>query len=115
MNSKTKGRDGGDRAAFKITDKRDPTASPHRNKARKRATADEMAERHDVLIAIVADIEPCTVRQVFYQATVRHAFEKSERGYDLVHEALAKLRRDGAIPFEHIVDNTRREQASGRC
>ena len=81
-----------------------------RIKTRHRATADEMAERHDALIAIVADIEPCTVRQVFYQATVRHAFEKTERGYDLVQEALARLRRDGAIPFEYILDNTRREQ-----
>ena len=76
---------------------------------RKRASADEMMERHAALINIVADIRPCIVRQVFYQATVRYGFEKTERGYDKVQAALTKLRRSGAIPFTSIVDNTRSE------
>lgn len=82
---------------------------PARRITRKRATPAEMVARHAALVAIVADIHPCIVRQVFYQATVRHGLEKTERGYEKVQVALAKLRRDGTIPFSWIVDNTRNE------
>jgi hypothetical protein len=49
-----------------------------------------------------------TVRQTFYQATVRGLVEKTESGYkQTVVAFLSQLRRDGTIPFEWIVDNTR--------
>lgn len=64
----------------------------------RRATSTEMEQRYDQLVAIVRGIAPCTVRQTFYQMTVRHSFEKSEAGYTRVQEALVKLRRDGRIP-----------------
>lgn len=66
-----------------------------------------MQERRNQLQAIVEEIKPCTVRQVFYQATVLGVVEKSEAGYDKVQRALVELRRSGAIGYGAIADNTR--------
>jgi hypothetical protein len=52
------------------------------------------------LVKIVADIEPATVRQVFYQGAVRGLVPKDEaRGYKLVQRRLVKLRESGEIPY----------------
>lgn len=74
---------------------------------RKRATKAEMQERLDAIAEIVDEIRPCSVRQVFYQATVREVIKKSERGYEKVQRALLDLRASGRIPFNWITDNTR--------
>ena len=66
-----------------------------------------MAARAEALIAIVERDRPCTVRGVFYQATVQGLVAKSEAGYVQVQRQLADLRRAGRIPFAAIVDNTR--------
>src|SRR5947208_2664515 len=49
-----------------------------------RASQAEMQARRDALEKIVAEIAPCTVRQCFYQASVRGVVEKTEAGYDKV-------------------------------
>ena len=60
-----------------------------------RASRDEMAARLDAIFDIVAEISPCSVRQTFYQTTVRGLMDKTERGYIKVQRALvAMLRRD---------------------
>jgi hypothetical protein len=59
------------------------------------------------LVKIVSDVQPCTVRQVFYQAVVRGIVEKTEREYGRVQEQLVWLREQGLVPWEHIVDSTR--------
>jgi hypothetical protein len=74
---------------------------------RLRATKAEMKLRKKRLISIVAEQQPMTVRQVFYQATVRGIVPKTENGYQMVATALAELRRGGSIPFRWIADNTR--------
>jgi hypothetical protein len=66
-----------------------------------------MEERRASLAAIVADMRPMTVRQVFYQATVHGIVEKSEAGYARVQTDLVHLRREGLLPYGWIVDNTR--------
>jgi hypothetical protein len=48
-----------------------------------------------------------TVRQVFYQATVRGLFEKVESSYGRVQVDLVKMRRDGSLPYNWLADNTR--------
>jgi hypothetical protein len=48
-----------------------------------------------------------TVRQVFYQATVRSIVEKAETGYAKVQTDLVHLRRSGALPYNWLADNTR--------
>jgi hypothetical protein len=72
-----------------------------------RPTRVEMEERLDALAAIVAEINPCSVRQVFYQAVVRGVVGKTEAEYDKVPRALVRLRRAGQIPYGWIADGTR--------
>ncbi len=74
---------------------------------RARATAAEMEERRQALLAIVEEIQPATVRQVFYQAVVRGLIEKTERSYEKVQRAIVALRREGDMPYGWIVDGTR--------
>jgi len=48
-----------------------------------------------------------TVRQVFYQATVRGLVEKAESGYGKVQTDLTIMRRAGELPYGWLADNTR--------
>jgi hypothetical protein len=72
---------------------------------RDRATRAEMVERQNALYNIVLEMQPMTVRQVFYQASVRGLVEKSEQGYGKVQRALVEMRRAGMLPFDWIADN----------
>lgn len=74
---------------------------------RRRRSAEQMAKFNGVMALIVADIQPCTVRQVFYQASVLEIVSKSESGYRQVQRALSQLRDRGRVPWGSIVDNTR--------
>jgi hypothetical protein len=74
---------------------------------RHRATKAEMEERRAQLLVIVYEMKPMTVRQVFYQATVRGIVDKTENGYAKVQTDLAEMRRDGELPYGWIADNTR--------
>lgn len=74
---------------------------------RRRASKAEMAERYDRIIEIVDEIAPATVRQVYYQATVRGLIDKTEAGYDKIQRPLVRLRRGGRVAYGSIVDNTR--------
>jgi hypothetical protein len=74
---------------------------------RHRATRNAVELRRASLFKIVESASPMTVRQVFYQATVRGIVEKSEGGYDKVQSDLVKMRRDGELPYGWLVDNTR--------
>jgi hypothetical protein len=73
----------------------------------RRATKEQMQARHEALRRLVDEIKPCTVRQVYYQASVRGLIGKTEADYDKVQRALVDLRRAGAVPYRHITDNTR--------
>jgi hypothetical protein len=66
-----------------------------------------MEARRQALLDIVEAMEPMTVRQVFYQATVRGVVDKTESGYAKVQNDLAEMRRCGELPYGWIVDNTR--------
>jgi hypothetical protein len=74
---------------------------------RRRATKVEVAERRQALFDIIEAGRPMTVRQVFYQATVRGLVEKAETGYDKIQSDLTKLRRAGELPYDWLADNTR--------
>jgi hypothetical protein len=74
---------------------------------RYRATKAEVARRRLALYRIVKAMQPMTVRQVFYQATVREIVEKTEGGYDKVQHDLVHLRRSGVLPYGWLADNTR--------
>src|ERR1700687_502023 len=74
---------------------------------RHRATKAEVEGRRERLFKIVEAMKPMTVRQVFYQATVRNIVEKSEAGYNKVQTDLVLMRRAGDMPFDWLADNTR--------
>ena len=72
-----------------------------------RATAAEVEARREALLDIIEAGRPMTVRQVFYQATVRGLVEKAESGYGKVKTDLAIMRRDGSLSYDWLADNTR--------
>lgn len=82
-------------------------ASPIKPK-RVRATKDEMSTRRRVVIEIIEDEHPATVRQVYYQADVRKLVGKSDGDYDKIQSLLTDLRRSGDVPYEWIIDEGRR-------
>lgn len=73
----------------------------------RRATKREMEIRFDALLNICSLMQPMTVRQVYYQATVHGIVDKTEAGYDRVQRALVHLRRRGRLPYSWIADNAR--------
>jgi hypothetical protein len=74
---------------------------------RERASKAEYEARRAALYDIVAAQSPMTVRQVFYQATVRNLIEKTEAGYSKIQWDLTVMRKAGDLPFEWIEDGTR--------
>jgi hypothetical protein len=74
---------------------------------RHRSTKAEVEQRRQDLYDIVAGMQPMTVRQAFYQASVRNIVEKSEAGYTKVQTDLVQMRRAGELPYEWLADNTR--------
>jgi hypothetical protein len=72
-----------------------------------RATKAEVEDRREALLAIIEDGKPMTVRQVFYQATVRGLVEKAESGYAKVQTDLTIMRRTGELAYDKLADNTR--------
>src|SRR5262245_47604446 len=73
---------------------------------RSRATKLEVDRRRQALCNIVSTMKPMTVRQIFYQATVRGIVEKTEAGYTKVQTDLVLMRRAGELPYSWITDNT---------
>jgi hypothetical protein len=76
-------------------------------KKRVRATKVEIEVRREALLEIVDAGRPMTVRQVFYQATVRDLVEKAESGYRTIQYDLTMMRRAGILPYVWLADNTR--------
>jgi hypothetical protein len=74
---------------------------------RVRSTRMEIADRRRTLMEIIKVQKPMTVRQVFYQATVRGVVEKAETGYSKVQTDLVAMRRSGELPYGWLADNTR--------
>jgi hypothetical protein len=74
---------------------------------RKVRTGEETAKMEEAVQDILHRYHPQTVRQVFYQLTVRGLVEKSESGYRQVEALTVNMRKGGDIPFDLIVDNTR--------
>ena len=60
----------------------------------------EVEARRAALLDIIEAGRPMTVRQVFYQATVRGLVEKAESGYAKVQTDLTVMRRAGELPYD---------------
>jgi hypothetical protein len=74
---------------------------------RNRSTKAEVNARREALFEIASEMQPMTVRQIFYQATVRNVVEKSEAGYNKVQTDLVQMRRSEVLPYDWLADNTR--------
>jgi hypothetical protein len=62
----------------------------------------------DEIISVVQTDGPVTVRQVFYQLVTRGIIDKTEAQYkQTVCRLLVAMRREGAISYHDIADNTR--------
>jgi hypothetical protein len=74
---------------------------------RQRRTNDQIAMLDAALAAILEEIRPATVRQLFYQAVTRGLIEKTEPAYDTIGRRLVAMRRGGIVPFHWITDYSR--------
>jgi hypothetical protein len=73
-----------------------------------RRSKDEIRAIEDALYATLEEDNPATVRQVFYRLVSGGVIEKNEAEYKAtVVRLLARMRRDGLIPYAWIADNTR--------
>jgi hypothetical protein len=62
----------------------------------------------DAIYQVLSDIQPATVRQMFYQLVSRGVIAKTENEYkQTVVRLLGEMRRARQIPFDWIADNTR--------
>ncbi len=59
----------------------------------------------DAIARVCADYEVMTVRGVFYQMEMRGYVTKDD--YDKVQRAVLQMRRQGALPYDKIVDSSR--------
>jgi hypothetical protein len=73
-----------------------------------RRTKAQVQTIRDTIYEVVAEFQPMTVRQVFYQLVTRRVIAKTEAEYKTtVCRLLVQMRRDGHLPFGWIADNTR--------
>src|SRR5215471_3299156 len=76
---------------------------------RARRTRDEMAAIRAAITDVLKIDRPQTVRQVFYQLVARRVIEKTESEYKrTVIRLLSEMRLDDQIPWDWIVDESRR-------
>ena len=78
-----------------------------RPSAKKRGPNRKSVALRAALMDIVADQQPMTLRQVYYQATVRGLVPKTESGYRRIGYQILHMRRDHELPYSWISDNTR--------
>lgn len=73
-----------------------------------RRTRSEMDEIRSAIVEVLSEIQPATVRQVYYQLVGRGVIAKTEAEYkSTVVRLLTVMRREQEIPFGWIADNTR--------
>jgi hypothetical protein len=76
---------------------------------RTRRTKEQMGDIREAITAVLANDNPMTVRQVFYQLVVKGAIEKTEAAYNkIVVRLLSEVRLSGAAPWRYITDESRR-------
>lgn len=74
---------------------------------RLRRTKAEIAALKVQLLELAQQMQPMTVRGLFYQAEVIGLVPKDNNGYKTVCRLTKDMRLDGTMPFSWIVDNTR--------
>lgn len=72
-----------------------------------RRTRNEIDRLKAVVITVLEEIQPATVRQTFYQLVSRGELSKTEQSYKGLGRLLVNMRRAGELPFSWLADNTR--------
>lgn len=78
---------------------------------RRRRTRTEIEQLDNQIMDVLRADHPQSVRHVFYRMTdprLPEPVEKTEHGYAQVQDRIAKLRRNGGLPYGWISDATRR-------
>ena len=78
---------------------------------RRRRTREEIEQLEAQIYEALQEDHPQSLRHVFYLMTnprLPEPVDKTEHGYKQVQARLAKMRRDGVVPYGWIVDATRR-------
>ena len=77
---------------------------------RRRRTDRELRELDGLIVAVLQEDNPQSVRHVFYRmvSTPGAGVDKTDNGYNLVQRRCCELRRSGAVPYGWISDATRR-------
>lgn len=71
--------------------------------ARQKKTDDLIRAAYDAL----AELNPMTLRQCYYQLVSKQIIENNESQYNRLGRILTTARRDGVIPWEWLIDRTR--------
>lgn len=74
---------------------------------RSRRSKSEMNSFRNCLYELAARYSPLTVRQLFYRAVAAGVVDKTQNAYKGIVRTMTALRKEGVVPFEWIVDNTR--------
>jgi hypothetical protein len=80
---------------------------------RKRRTRDESAALLDAAYDILAEGNPMTVRQVYYQLVARQLIPNNRSQYQAVSNLLVDARKSGVVPWEWVEDRNRRPRTVG--
>jgi hypothetical protein len=74
---------------------------------RKRRTNAELATLDELIIEVVEQDYPVSLRGVYYRVVSAGGVDKTEHAYRAVGRRLLELRRHGEIPYDRITDGTR--------
>lgn len=74
---------------------------------RRRSTKAELADLDALIVAVVEEEYPVTLRGVYYRVVSRGGVPKTEAAYKAVGRRLLALRRSKRIPYHRITDGTR--------
>lgn len=74
---------------------------------RKRRTNAELATLDELIIEVVKQDYPVSLRGVYYRVVSAGGVDKTEHAYRAVGRRLLELRRSGDIPYNRITDGTR--------
>jgi hypothetical protein len=74
---------------------------------RRRRTNAQLAELDGLIIEVVEQDYPVSLRGVYYRVVSAGGADKTENAYRTVGRRLLELRRNGAIPYDRISDGTR--------
>jgi hypothetical protein len=66
-----------------------------------------MEARYEAIYSIVAENQPTSIRFTYYTATTLGLVPKTQNGAAKIQRAVLKMRREGVLPWEWIVDTNR--------